>query len=64
MPTKKKVNVVFEEPLPKFFDNPEFSSPADRLLEAIRQYYSRIEGKNVGRTKLLGVANKILENRS
>lgn len=49
--------------LPDVFKDSEFTKPADRLLEAIRQYYEKIEGRNVEKSEQLEIANKILENR-
>lgn len=63
----KPVTTKEEEPVhevfPEVFSNSEFTSPADRLIEAIRQQYSRMQGVEVSREETLAVANKILESR-
>lgn len=41
----------------------EFDKPADRLLEAIKQWHSRTEGKDLTAKELLKEANKILKER-
>lgn len=49
--------------LDAFFTNPEFSHPADALMEAIRQYYVVRQGEDYDKAKIVETATKILESR-
>lgn len=59
MPKVKKV-----EELNEAFKDVEFSKPADRLVEAVRQYYVRIKGVQPSRELLVKEACKIIEGRN
>lgn len=67
MPTKRtslfKPTLVPKEELPEVFSNTQFTSPADRLIEAIRQHYSKVEGCSVDNVKLRQIINQIVEKR-
>lgn len=58
---KAKVKPV--EELKEAFYDVEFSKPADRLVESIKQYYERVEGVTPSKNLLIEEATKIIERR-
>lgn len=63
MPSKKKITPV-ESKLPEYFNGAEFNKAVDQLIEAIRQYYVKIEGITPDTNKLVETAVKIVEKRN
>lgn len=41
----------------------EFNKPADQLLEAIKQWHKRTEGKDLNSKELLALATKVIKER-